>query len=99
MTFRLCYQFTGCPQRPKKRRVFSALSHAANALLIASLLLTAYGATWEYSTRCYLRGFSDAVVPYAASPQQKIEAILSWIGTGPARIASSPEDALSGGRA
>jgi len=40
---------------------------------------------WEYSTRQYLKGFSDAVVPHDASPQQKVESILAWMSHGPAR--------------
>jgi hypothetical protein len=66
-----------------KRLVFSVLSHAVNFLLLASLLLTVYGALWEYSSRSYLKGFSDAVVPSSATPMQKIEAILDWMGNSP----------------
>jgi hypothetical protein len=40
---------------------------------------------WEYSTRRYLKGFSDAVIPAEATAEEKIEAILSWMSRGPAR--------------
>jgi hypothetical protein len=32
-----------------------------------------------------LKGFSDAIVPEAAPPQEKIEAIINWMAHGPAR--------------
>lgn len=37
------------------------------------------------SVRRYLRGFSDAIVAEAATPQQKAEAILAWMANGPSR--------------
>src|SRR5579864_1428031 len=73
-----------------KRSIFLTLSFVANLFLVAAVLLTAYGALWEYSTRSYLRGVSDAVVPYAAAPQQKIEAILAWMSGGPPRKLPDP---------
>jgi transglutaminase-like putative cysteine protease len=60
------------------------------ALFFASLI---YSAGWEYSVRQYLKGFSDAVVPAAASPEQKIEAILTWMRSGaPRPVAANPEE-------
>jgi transglutaminase-like putative cysteine protease len=53
--------------------------------LISSLLLVLYGLGWEYSTRLYLSGFSNAVLPYAASPEKKVITILEWMQQGPAR--------------
>jgi len=51
-----------------------------------------YSVGWEYSVRQYLRGFSDAIVPATATPQQKVEAILNWMKSGPPRaIAADPE--------
>jgi Transglutaminase-like superfamily len=76
----------------KRHAVFNALCHAANILLVTSILLTAYGAAWEYSTRCYLKGFSEAVVPYSASAEQKVEAILAWMEHAPARRATTPAE-------
>ena len=54
-----------------------------------------YGLGWEISTRSYLRGFSDAVVPSSATPEQRVESILSWMAGGPARRATNDPDALA----
>jgi hypothetical protein len=60
------------------------------ALVFASLI---YSAGWEYSVRQYLNGFSDAVVPEAADPEQKVEAILTWMRSGaPRPMAANPEE-------
>jgi transglutaminase-like putative cysteine protease len=48
-----------------------------------------YSGWWEYSVRQYLRGFSDAIVPAAASPQEQVEAILQWMGSGPPRLVAT----------
>ena len=71
----------------KRHSLFGVLSYAVNVALLASILLTLYGAAWEYSTRRYLKGFVDAVVPASATPEQKVEAILGWMEHGPARRA------------
>ena len=71
-------------------RFFQALWFATNILLILSILTVAYSAMWEYSTRRYLKGFADAVVPASATPEQKTEAILYWMSKGPARLESNP---------
>ena len=43
--------------------------------------------------RQYLRGFSDAVVPIAATPEQKVQAILNWMNYGPPRpVAADAKD-------
>jgi hypothetical protein len=54
-------------------------------LLISSVLLILSGLGWEYSTRMYLSGFSNAVLPFTSSPETKVVAILSWMDQGPAR--------------
>lgn len=54
------------------------------ALLLAAALIL-FAAAWEDSTRQYLKGFSDAIVPPLATPAQKVQAILSWMQDGPAR--------------
>ncbi len=64
-------------------------------VLAVSLLLVVYGCFTEYSLRRYLRGFSDAVVPLTATPEQKVEAILAWMRAGPARKGDLPDDFLS----
>jgi hypothetical protein len=71
----------------RRLALFNALCYAANVLLVTSILLTVYGVVWEYSTRRYLKGFTDAVVPYSATAEQKIEAILAWMEHAPARRA------------
>ena len=77
---------------------------AINALLAFSFLAVAYSAGWEFSTRSYLKGFSDAVIPSSDSTEQKIEGILQWMANGPARrdVAApgglanrNPEDTLN----
>jgi hypothetical protein len=40
---------------------------------------------WEYSTRLYLSGFSNAILPYSSSPENNVAAILAWMDQGPAR--------------
>ncbi len=42
--------------------------------------------------RKYLKGFADAVVPLSAAPEQKVEAILSWMQHGPARQSTMSAD-------
>jgi Transglutaminase-like superfamily len=69
----------------KKESIFRAISFSVNALLISSVLLTLLGVAWEYSTRLYLSGFSNAVLPFTSSPVQKANAILNWMDEGPAR--------------
>ena len=69
----------------KKETVFQAASFAVNILIISSVLLILFGIGWEYSTRWYLSGFSNAVLPYSSSPENKVAAILAWMEHGPAR--------------
>jgi hypothetical protein len=69
----------------KKESIFQAIGFSINVLLISSVLLSLFGLAWEYSTRWYLSGFSNAVLPYAASPEKKVDAILAWMQQGPAR--------------
>jgi hypothetical protein len=73
--------------------IFRVLWRVVHVLLIASLLFLGYCAGWEYSVRHYLKGFSDAVIPTASTPEAKIEGILLWIRTGPPRaVAANPDD-------
>jgi hypothetical protein len=71
--------------RQRAGALFTSLWYAGNALLILAVLVALYACVWEYSTRRYLKGFSDAVVPAASSDEEKAEAILRWMSTGPAR--------------
>ncbi len=66
--------------------------YASQVVLVISLVFAAYSIAWEYSTRAYLRGFSDAVIPSSAVPITKIEAILHWMSYGPDRAQSVPTD-------
>lgn len=76
------------PPRPAtviKHRLMLVLSFAVNSVVLAAVLLTIYGAVWEYSTRRYLKGFSDAIIPASSSPEAKVTAILAWMANGPER--------------
>jgi hypothetical protein len=73
----------------KSHKFLRSLWWTSNFLLAASLVATIYSGVWEISVRRCLRGFSDAIIPEAASTQQKAEAILAWMLDGP------PEDTLN----
>ncbi|HXX44369.1 MAG TPA: transglutaminase domain-containing protein [Candidatus Acidoferrales bacterium] len=74
----------------ERHPIFRTLCYGLNILLILAILAAVYSGVWEYSTRRYLRGFSDAVVPESASVEQKVEAILQWMSHGPARQDANP---------
>jgi len=74
---------------PRQAAIFRVLWRTVNALLIASLLFVGYSTVWEYSVRRYLKGFSDAIVPSPATPEKKIDAILTWIRSGAPRPLAS----------
>ena len=63
--------------------------YLVNALIMLLIPLAIYSMVWEYSTRRYLKGFSDAVVPLSAPPEEKIGAILTWMKLGPSRKIAS----------
>jgi hypothetical protein len=77
--------------RKPTHRLFRAVWYAGNILLILAILLAGYSAVWEYSTRKYLKGFSDAVVPLSSSDEAKAEAILHWMSNGPSRQPAGPD--------
>jgi len=79
----------------KKHPIVRVCWYGINILLIASFVAVLYGIGWEFSTRSYLRGFADAIIPSSDSPEQKAEAILVWIADGPARRTTSDPAALS----
>jgi hypothetical protein len=88
----------------KDHALVRACWFALNALLIASLAAVVYAFSWEFSTRSYLKGFSDAIIPASDNDEQKVEAILLWMVHGPARrtaadpsglAARNPEDTLN----
>ena len=70
----------------KSHFVFRLIWWTSNVLLAAALVATVDSAVWESSVRRYLRGFSDAIIPEAAAPQQKAEAIRAWMLKGPRRL-------------
>ena len=73
--------------------VFRVAWWSTNTLLCFAFACLVYSGAWEYSVRQYLRGFSDALIPAPSSPLQKVEAILSWMRSGPQRpVASNPEE-------
>jgi hypothetical protein len=59
--------------------LFSVAQWLVEALLLLSIAATIWALGWEYSTQRYLKGFADAIVPAAGSPEQKIQAILGWM--------------------
>lgn len=69
----------------RRARIFEAFWYSVNILLILSALFLLYSAGWEYSTRKYLRGFSDAIIPASATPLNKAQTILDWMAHGPDR--------------
>jgi len=74
---------------------FHVLWVSVNVLLLVSILVTMCGIVWEFSIEKYLDRFADAVVPLSASPEQKVEAILTWLGDGPARRLTTDAASLS----
>ena len=73
----------------RRHPIYISVWYLANALLAVSILLLVCATVWEYSTRKYLEGFSDAVIPLDASPEQKVEAILFWMKQGPTRLSAT----------
>jgi len=71
--------------------IYRSSWYGVNALLVAAICFLSYTVTWEYSTRRYLKGFSDAVIPALAAPEEKIAAILDWMADGPARLPATPQ--------
>jgi hypothetical protein len=65
--------------------IFEGTRKVVNVLFAISVLLFILASCWEYSTRRYLHGFADAIVPATATPIEKAEAILNWMEHGPAR--------------
>ena len=68
---------------------------AVNLLLLVASVSVVFSIGWEFSTRSYLKGFSDAIIPASEDPEQKIEAILQWMAHGPARRTTPQEGGLA----
>jgi hypothetical protein len=75
----------------REHSLYRCAWYSVNGLLVLAIALAIYSMGWEYSTRRYLKGFSDAIVPVSAPPEEKIQAILSWMSHGPARQAAGPD--------
>ena len=76
-----------------RHRLFRAGWWTTNLLLAIALGSLLYSGCWEYSVRQYLRGFSDAIVPASASPEEQVQAILRWMNSGPPRqVAVNPAE-------
>jgi hypothetical protein len=78
-----------------RQGIFRVVWRSVNVALVASLLALVYSAGWEYSVRRYLDGFSDAIVPTNATPEQRVEAILGWMRNGPPRSADPTPTGLA----
>jgi len=79
----------------KARLLFRWIWWLSNLWLAVAIVATIWTGVWEYSVRQYLKGFSDAIVPEAATPQQKAEAILAWMRNGPPRLETDHPTDLS----
>ena len=78
-------------RRKASHRIYTTVWYLVNGLLAAAILLAIWSVGWEYSTRRYLKGFSDAIVPVSAGPEERIKAILNWMAHGPARQTAGPD--------
>jgi len=63
----------------------NAIRYASRLLILAGLALFFYGLAWNFSTRRYMTGFADAIIPLAGSPQEKTEALIAWFHHEPQR--------------
>lgn len=79
----------------KRHALFQTAWYSVNLLLLASVLLLIFAFSWEYSTRRYLKGFADAIVPRSSTSEQKVEAILAWMQHGPARRTTTSMDSVA----
>jgi len=75
-------------------RLFRILWYTVSSLLVLSVCAAIYSIGWEYSTRRYLKGFSDAIVPATAPGDEKVEAVLNWMAHGPTRLPYGPSPAF-----
>lgn len=76
-------------------RLFRSIWWATNSLLAFAIVATLATGLWELSVRYYLQGYSDAIVPEASTPRQKVEAILKWFRVGPPRLEAPDMSVLS----
>src|SRR5262250_2284204 len=74
------------PGVPKRHRLFLLARYGVNFLLLVAVVAVVYTTAWEYSTRRYLKGFSDAIIPDTAPVEEKIQSILSWMSSPAAQL-------------
>lgn len=75
-------------------QMYHAAWYLVNVAVVVAALWAVYCLGWEFSTRRYLKGFSDAIVPATAPAEEKIEAILHWMANGPARMKAGPDGSV-----
>ncbi len=85
---------SGAAPLNRSHRLFRLLWHVVGVLLLLAICAAIYSVGWEYSTRRYLKGFSDAIVPATAPGDEKIEAVLNWMEHGPTRLPYGPSPNL-----
>jgi hypothetical protein len=66
--------------------IMTVARFASKAFMLAAFALFAYSLAWNFSTRRYLKGFSDAIVPLDGSPEEKTEALVEWFRHEPQRF-------------
>ena len=81
-------------ERAEAHVLFRALWVVTSALLLLAITAATYSVAWEYSTRRYVKGFSDAIVPSSSAPEEKVDAILHWMSNGPARLDHGPDGSI-----
>jgi len=82
-------EIVGTPRKTSVRFFYLAW-YGINILLVLSVLFALYAFSWELSTRRYLKGFSDAIVPASAPTEEKVQSVLAWMAHGPARLPYGP---------
>lgn len=68
------------------RRGLALARYATWTLVIVAMGFFVFGLAWDYSSRRYLKGFADAIVPLMGSPEEKTEALAAWFRHEPPRI-------------
>jgi len=80
---------TGVPGKSiaaSQHRRVAWLKSASGPVVIGAFLILVYGLGWNYSTKRYLKGFADAIIPLSGSPEEKTEALVEWFHHEPRRI-------------
>ena len=67
------------------RKKLRLLRNTSTVLFLLGLLLLADGVVKTYSSRRYLKGFADAIVPLDGSAEEKTRALLGWFRHTPSR--------------